>query len=122
MKIPNSSGRRWLAKLEAMEPKTRNIKRAIRYYTNLFRATPAWLDEVAKFRMRKIYEDAHARGLQVDHIVPLASSIVCGLHVPWNLQALSEEENSKKGNKYWPDCPYEQSGLDFNPQISLDLG
>lgn len=121
LKLPNSAGRRWLAKLMARETKTLNDWKAIRYYTNLFKATPDWLSSVDKFRMRTIYRDAKARGLTVDHIVPLRSSLVCGLHVPWNLQIISDADNQRKGNKYWPDCPFEQSGFEFAPQIELDI-
>lgn len=42
---------------------------------------------------------------EVDHIVPLLSEIVCGLHCEANLQIISKSENIKKGNRSWPDMP-----------------
>jgi hypothetical protein len=75
-------------------------------YAQKRRATPPWLTKQHKLEMRETYETAatlskfeNAR-FHVDHIVPLINPIVCGLHVPWNLQILSAEENHKKGNKF----------------------
>lgn len=71
-------------------------------------ATPAWADNSA---IRDIYAQAKAMQEQfgvkvhVDHIVPLVSEFVCGLHVQSNLQVLPYLENHAKSNRYWPDMP-----------------
>ena len=65
-------------------------------------ATPPWADLK---EIEYIYKLANERGLQVDHIVPLTSDIVSGLHVPANLRCIPARLNIIKSNRYWPNMP-----------------
>jgi hypothetical protein len=81
---------------------------AARYKADKLQATPAWADRNA---ITAVYAEAdkltRETGIphQVDHLVPLRSKLVCGLHVPANLRAIPGAENSSKNNRYWPDMP-----------------
>lgn len=93
------------AKLKAADPvawaaKTK-LKR-LRGKAQTKRALPKWADSAA---IRTFYEAAYVLSLEVDHIVPLRSPLVCGLHVEHNLQLLTRQENAAKGNRWWPDMP-----------------
>lgn len=71
-------------------------------------ATPTWADAA---KIKEFYFAADFLGMvtgdwhHVDHVVPLQSKIVCGLHCEANLQVLPGLDNRKKGNTYWPDMP-----------------
>jgi hypothetical protein len=68
-------------------------------------ATPPWLSRKQKSEIRQMYQVAitltQTTGEQyvVDHIVPLRSDVVCGLHVAWNLRVVTQSENLQKSNK-----------------------
>jgi hypothetical protein len=48
-------------------------------------------------KVQEIYSKC-PKGFQVDHIVPLQSKVVCGLHWEGNLQIIPAKENRKKFN------------------------
>ncbi len=68
-------------------------------------ATPPWVTKEQKEAIKGLY--LHAMRLTkitgeryvVDHIIPLINPTVCGLHVPWNLRVITQEENLLKSNK-----------------------
>jgi hypothetical protein len=67
-------------------------------------ATPRWLNAVHVAQIQEMYEIAEARNVQtgvkhdVDHVIPLHGKGFNGLHVPWNLQVLTAEQNRAKKN------------------------
>lgn len=68
-------------------------------------ATPAWANSEhieSLYLIASINREA-GYDLHVDHIVPLQSDLVCGLHCEVNLQLLPAINNISKGNRHWPD-------------------
>jgi hypothetical protein len=71
-------------------------------------AAPAWAND---FFIREAYHLARIRTMatgikwHVDHIVPLSSKLVCGLHVEHNLQVIPASINQSKNNRRWPGMP-----------------
>jgi 5-methylcytosine-specific restriction endonuclease McrA len=67
-------------------------------------ATPPWLTRKEKSEIRAMYQAAilsskiSGERYVIDHIYPLRSDVVCGLHVPWNLRIITQQENLEKSN------------------------
>lgn len=77
-----------------------NTKRA-----HIKRATPKWLSASDRKKISEIYHLASTLNngsgrYHVDHIVPLRGKLVSGLHVPWNLQILTAQQNQRKRNVF----------------------
>lgn len=95
--------RQWAAANRAQIAAIKGRRRAAE-----LRAVVGWSDPDV---IATVYEQARATTLEtgvphnVDHIVPLQSKFVCGLHVHQNLRVLPKLQNTSKGNRWWPDMP-----------------
>ena len=94
-------------KAEYEKNKPAYFERAARRRATKKQATPAWADIEA---IREYYRAARAfrkygYDFHVDHIVPLKSPLVSGLHTEANLRLLPGAENLSKHNRFWPDMP-----------------
>ena len=76
-------------------------------------SVPPWLTKGDRQEIERIYAlsqwmaSATGEHFHVDHIYPLTSDFMCGLHVPSNLVVLSASDNARKSNTWWPgqlDC------------------
>lgn len=83
----------------------------VRRRANSRRAVPSWYGEFDEFVMEEannlVRLRAKSTGINwhTDHVIPLQSSIVCGLHTWMNIDVIPGVENIRKGNRYWPDMP-----------------
>lgn len=86
--------------LDAVRADTKSRRRKHR------QATPDWLTPTQRREIRELYRIAiHTTKITgeqyvVDHIIPLRSTTVCGLHVPWNLRVITRAENLAKSNSF----------------------
>jgi len=92
----------------ANNPETEQAKKIRKAIKTLRKrkCTQAKLSTVSWSEIHKINDDK-PESYHLDHIIPLNHEKVCGLHVPWNFQYLTPEENSFKSNKF--DGTYDNS-------------
>lgn len=74
------------------------VEKEAKHRARKLQAMPKWLNEEQLQQIKDIYINC-PEGYHVDHIMPLKNKILSGLHVPWNLQYLTAEDNIKKSNK-----------------------
>ncbi len=107
-RLENPEKWREICRRYAVVARTKSLDRRRRRMAAEVLATPAWSDAEA---VAAIYQAAIDRSVEtgvpheVDHIVPMISDIVCGLHCEANLRVTTRYENRSKANRHWPDMP-----------------
>lgn len=74
------------------------------------KASPTWANAFfieEAYRLAALRTKVLGYSWHVDHIVPLKHPLVCGLHAHTNIRVIPGVENSRKGNRHWPDMPRE---------------
>lgn len=72
-----------------------NRSKNAKYRAKRKKALPCWADLTA---IKEFYLNC-PEGMEVDHIYPIVSDEVCGLHTLENLQYLTKYDNASKGNR-----------------------
>lgn len=81
-------------------------RRVAQYRAQKANATPKWLnpDDLAAlaecYRTASDFAYLFGENVHVDHILPIKSPSVCGLHVPWNLRVVPASVNWSKNNRW----------------------
>lgn len=86
-----------------------------RYWSLIWERTPLW---ATREPVAAIYNEAALRraagdDVTVDHVVPLSSNLVAGLHWHGNLAIITRRANAHKSNRHWPDMPESQDSFGF---------
>jgi hypothetical protein len=84
--------------------KEKSHAHSAKYRANKRNAIPKWFNDSMKNEIEYLFKIAKQKTVEtgikheVDHIVPLKGKTVSGLHVPWNLQVITQFENRSKRN------------------------
>lgn len=104
-RIENAEHNKEVFRKWSIANRDKECAKAARHRAAKMKACPSWanLQEIGL-----IYAEAQRisreTGIKhhVDHIYPLQSKWLCGLHVPLNLRVIPASDNMSKSNRHWP--------------------
>ena len=107
LELGRALGRASAAKWAKENPARANAQSAGKRAKRLA-ATPVWANQFfieEAYHLAKLRTEMLGFAWHVDHIVPLKSRLVCGLHVEHNIRVIPGTMNNSKGNRHWPGMP-----------------
>lgn len=105
-RIQNIERKKQLDRVYTQANPAKVVAKAAKRRALRLKATPSWASKAyidIFYQMAKDEQVRTGRLVEVDHIAPLNSELVCGLHSEDNLQLLFKEDNASKSNVTWPD-------------------
>lgn len=94
------------ARISSKKYPERRRNQVAKYRAQKANATPKWLNADDLSAISECYRTASdlaylfGENVHVDHILPIKSPSVCGLHVPWNLRVVPALVNWSKNNRW----------------------
>lgn len=95
------------ARVNSKKYPERRRQQVAKYRAQKASATPKWLnlDDISAikecYRAASDFAYLFGENVHVDHILPIKSPSVCGLHVPWNLRVVPALVNWSKNNRWY---------------------
>lgn len=98
---------RWKRQQEKQAKRDERLKYGSRRQMMIVNYCPEWANNE---KIKAIYAERDRMNIEcgqldryeVDHVIPVCHDLVCGLHVPENLQIVTKRQNRSKSNKFKP--------------------
>lgn len=110
----------WAQKNKHVVAASASKRRATKHHAQVAWRNEFFISEI--YHLAKLRTESLGIRCHVDHIVPLQSKVVCGLHNEFNLRVIQQRANLVKGNRVWPQMNFEKNLYQLNRQREINRG